>query len=59
MAARRSTWKTLKEIGLPRQDLGVDLIAQLGDQYHTIQCKYHSEKHQAVTYQKSLHSYLQ
>lgn len=44
--------KTLEEIGLPRQDLGVDLIAQLGNQYHAIQCKYHSDKHQAVTYKE-------
>ena len=44
--------KVLDEIGLPRQDLGVDLIAQLGDQYHAIQCKYHSDKHQAVTYKE-------
>ena len=44
--------KVLEEIGLPRQDLGVDLLAQLGDQYHAIQCKYHSDKHQAVTYKE-------
>ena len=44
--------KVLEEIGLPRQDLGVDLIAQSGDQYHAIQCKYHSDKHQAVTYKE-------
>lgn len=44
--------KILEEIGLPRQDLGVDLIAQAGDQYHAIQCKYHSNKHQAVTYKE-------
>ena len=44
--------KILEEIGLPRQDLGVDLIAQAGDQYHAIQCKYHSNTHQAVTYKE-------
>lgn len=44
--------KVLDEIGLPRQDLGVDLIAQSGDQYHAIQCKYHSDKHQSLTYKE-------
>ena len=34
--------KILEEIGLPRQDLGVDLIAKYEDEYHAIQCKYHS-----------------
>ena len=42
----------LEEIGLPRQDFGVDLIAQTSEQYHAIQCKYHSDKHQAVTYKE-------
>ena len=42
--------KILNEIGLPRQDLGVDLIAKSGNEYHAIQCKYHSNKHQKVTY---------
>ena len=44
--------KILKEIGLPRQDLGVDLLAKYEDEYHAIQCKYHSDKHQAVTYKE-------
>ncbi len=44
--------KILNEIGLPRQDLGVDLIAKSGNEYHAIQCKYHSNKHQKVTYKE-------
>lgn len=44
--------KIIKEIGLPRQDLGVDLLAKYEDEYHAIQCKYHSDKHQAVTYKE-------
>ena len=44
--------KILNKIGLPRQDLGVDLIAKSGNEYHAIQCKYHSNKHQKVTYKE-------
>ena len=33
---------------LPRQDLGIDLIAKSGDEYHAIQCKYHSDKTNSV-----------
>lgn len=44
--------KALDDIGLPGQDLGIDLIAQSGEEYHAIQCKYHSDKHKAVTYRE-------
>ena len=44
--------KVLDDIGLPGQDLGIDLIAQSGEEYHAIQCKYHSDKHKAVTYRE-------
>ena len=44
--------KILEEIGLPRQDLGVDLIAKYEDEYHAIQCKYHSDKYRSVTYKE-------
>ena len=37
----RKAEKILNDIGLPRQDLGVDLIAKSGNEYHAIQCKYH------------------
>ena len=44
--------KILQEIGLPRLDLGIDLIAKTENEYHAIQCKYHSDKHQAVTFRE-------
>jgi len=36
----------LEELGLPNHDLGIDLIAKNGDEYHAIQCKYHSDRNQ-------------
>ena len=44
--------KILNEIGLHRQDLGIDLIAKSGNEYHAIQCKYLSDKHQKISYKK-------
>jgi superfamily II DNA or RNA helicase len=44
--------KVLEEIGLPVQDLGIDLIAKSGDEYHAIQCKYHSDRNQSVTFKE-------
>ena len=40
--------KVLEYLDLPRQDLGIDLIAKSGDEYHAIQCKYHSDKTNTV-----------
>ena len=40
--------KDLEYLDLPRQDLGIDLIAKSGDEYHAIQCKYHSDKTNTV-----------
>lgn len=37
-------------LGLPSHDLGIDLIAKQGDEYHPIQCKYHSEKNSSITF---------
>jgi superfamily II DNA or RNA helicase len=37
-------------LGLPSHDLGIDLIAKQGDEYHPIQCKYHSDKNSSVTF---------
>jgi superfamily II DNA or RNA helicase len=39
-------------LGLPSHDLGIDLIAKQGDEYHPIQCKYHSEKNSSITFNK-------
>jgi predicted helicase len=33
----------LEHLELPSHDLGIDLIAQWGDEFHAIQCKYHSD----------------
>ena len=41
--------KVLEYLGLPSHDLGIDLIAKNGNEYHAIQCKYHSEKSKSVT----------
>jgi len=42
--------KDLEYLGLPSHDLGIDLIAKSGNEYHAIQCKYHSDKNQSVTF---------
>ena len=41
--------KDLEYLELPRQDLGIDLIARSGSEYHAIQCKYHSNKNSSVS----------
>jgi superfamily II DNA or RNA helicase len=42
----------LEILGLPSQDLGIDLIARVGNEYHAIQCKYHSDKKESVTFRE-------
>ena len=42
--------KHLEDIGITSQDLGVDLIAKKDNEYHAIQCKYHSDRKKNVTY---------
>jgi superfamily II DNA or RNA helicase len=44
--------KHLEKLGLPSQDLGIDLIARVGDEYHAIQCKYHTDKNESVTFRE-------
>ena len=44
--------KELEYLELPSHDLGIDLIAKTGDEYHAIQCKYHSDKYQSVTFKE-------
>jgi predicted helicase len=41
-----------EELGIPSHDLGIDLIAKNGKEYHAIQCKYHSDKNQSVTFKE-------
>ena len=42
----------LEHLELPSHDLGIDLIAKTGDEYHAIQCKYHSDKTSNVTFKE-------
>jgi len=42
--------KVLELLKIPQQDLGIDLIAKVGDEYHPIQCKYHTDKKRSVTF---------
>ncbi|MDA7580164.1 DEAD/DEAH box helicase family protein [Crocinitomicaceae bacterium] len=44
--------KELEYLELPTQDLGIDLIAKYGNEYHAIQCKYHSNKTSSVTFKE-------
>ena len=44
--------KELEYLELPAHDLGIDLIAKSGNEYHAIQCKYHSNKNQSVTFKE-------
>ena len=44
--------KDLEIIGLESRDLRIDLIAKKGEEYHAIQCKYHTDKYQAVTFRE-------
>jgi predicted helicase len=44
--------KELDYLGLPSQDLGIDLIVKSEDEYHAIQCKYHSDKTSSVTFKE-------
>ncbi|MDB9710273.1 DEAD/DEAH box helicase family protein [Salibacteraceae bacterium] len=37
-------------LGIPSQDLGIDIIAKTGEEYHAIQCKYHTDKNSSVTF---------
>ena len=42
----------LEELQLPSQDIGIDLIAKMGNEYHAIQCKYHQDNSQSVTFKE-------
>ena len=43
--------KVLKHLGLPSVDVGIDLIAKTKeDEYHAIQCKYHSDTDKSVRF---------
>jgi superfamily II DNA or RNA helicase len=44
--------KHLEILGLPAHDLGIDLIARIGEEYHAIQCKYHTDNTTSVTFKE-------
>ena len=44
--------KTLEYLGIPSHDLGIDLIAKNGDEYHAIQCKFHTEINSSVSFKE-------
>jgi predicted helicase len=44
--------KDLDKLKLPRKDLGIDLIAKTGEEYHPIQCKYHEDKGRSITFKE-------
>jgi len=42
----------LEILGLPSHDLGIDLIAKSGDEYHAIQCKFHDDNSKSITFKE-------
>ncbi len=42
----------LEHLELPSHDLGIDLIAKWGDEFHAIQCKYHSDYNTSVNFKE-------
>ncbi|MFN9690269.1 MAG: DEAD/DEAH box helicase family protein, partial [Bacteroidota bacterium] len=44
--------KELEILGLPSQDLGIDIIAKSGDEYHAIQCKFHDDNSKSITFKE-------
>ena len=44
--------KTLEYLKIPSHDLGIDLIAKNGDEYHAIQCKFHTERDSSVSFKE-------
>jgi predicted helicase len=44
--------KTLEYLNIPSHDLGIDLIAKNGDEYHAIQCKFHTDSDSSVSFRE-------
>ena len=42
----------IEELGIPSHDLGIDLIAKHGDEFHAIQCKFHTEINSSVSFKE-------
>ena len=43
---------TLEYLKIPSHDLGIDLIAKNGDEYHAIQCKFHTDIDSSVSFKE-------
>ena len=41
-----------QSLNLPERDLGVDLLLRKGEEYHAVQCKYHTDRHSSVTFRQ-------
>ena len=44
--------KTLEYLKIPSNDLGIDLIAKNGNEYHAIQCKFHTDVDSSVSFKE-------
>ena len=44
--------KTIEFLGIPSHDLGIDLIAKNGNEYHAIQCKFHTDIDSSVSFKE-------
>jgi superfamily II DNA or RNA helicase len=44
--------KTLEYLNIPSHDLGIDLIAKNRDEYHAIQCKFHTDIDSSVSFRE-------
>jgi superfamily II DNA or RNA helicase len=44
--------KTLEYLKIPSHDLGIDLIAKNGNEYHAIQCKFHTDIDSSVSFKE-------
>lgn len=44
--------QTLELLNIPSHDLGIDLIAKSGNEYHAIQCKFHTDIDSSVSFKE-------
>lgn len=44
--------KTLEYLNIPSHDLGIDLVAKNGNEYHAIQCKFHTDIDSSVSFRE-------
>lgn len=44
--------RELAFLDLPKVEIGIDIIAKADDEYHAIQCKFHTDKSRSVTFKE-------